>query len=63
LSNIYEGVSTTTSDEIEVYMLNSIKVNGNKINKVFVVEKEPKKDRKESILGINKDPACTMCSL
>jgi hypothetical protein len=43
LSNIYAGISTTTSDEIEVYMLNSIKANGNKINKVFVVEKEPKK--------------------
>jgi predicted house-cleaning noncanonical NTP pyrophosphatase (MazG superfamily) len=41
-------------------MLNSIKVNGNKVNEVIVVDGELKeliKDRKESILDIIKDPA------
>ncbi len=60
LRTSYEGVRATTSNDTEVYMLNSIKVNGNKVNEVIVVDGELKeliKDRKESILDIIKDPA------
>jgi hypothetical protein len=58
LRTSYEGVNAITADDTEVYMLNSIKVNGNKVNEVVVVDKKLKesiKNRKESILDIIQD--------
>ena len=60
LRTSYEGLNATTAGDTEVYMLNSIKVNGNKVNEVVVVDKELKgviKDHKESILNIIRDPS------
>lgn len=60
LRTSYEGVNAIKAGDTEVYMLNSIKVNGNKVNEVVVVDKELKiviKGHKESILSIIKDPA------
>ena len=58
LRTSYEGVYAITAGDTEVYMLNSIKVNGNKVNEVVVVDKKLKesiKNRKESILDIIQD--------
>ena len=59
LRTSYEGVNAITAGDTEVYMLNSIKVNGNKVNEVVVVNKELKeaiKDHKKRIINIIKDP-------
>ena len=60
LRTSYEGINTNSKGDTDVYMLNSIKVNGNKINEVIVVDKglkETIKDRKKSIIDIIKDPS------
>jgi len=59
LRTSYEGINPATAGDTEVYMLNSIKVNGNHINEVVVVDKQLKKvikNYKESMLNIIKDP-------